>query len=173
VSFRRSRTRRPTLRLLQHLRRLRRPRKIPVTESGEESPVSPYGRSKYFVEQISPTLRRKPELQIRLAQIFNASGCAMDGTIGEDHDPETHSSPSPSIILGLREGVTLLSAPITPQDGTHRDYISMSMTSPTLISRAMQRTQAGKSTSPTSHRRRFFGHGDHRACEKVPGKKCR
>ena len=56
---------------------------------------------------------------------FNASGCAMDGTIGEDHDPETHLIPVIlQAIAGVREGITVFGTDYPTADGTNvRDYI--------------------------------------------------
>lgn len=102
------------------------PEKIPMTEDEKQAPVSPYGRSKLMVEQI---LKDHAAADRRFAfaalRYFNASGCAMDGTLGEDHDPETHLIPVVlQAILGLRERVTLFGDDYPTPDGTNvRDYI--------------------------------------------------
>jgi UDP-glucose 4-epimerase len=56
---------------------------------------------------------------------FNASGCAMDGALGEDHDPETHLIPVIlQAIQGNRPGITVFGTDYPTKDGTNvRDYI--------------------------------------------------
>src|SRR4051795_2766910 len=70
------------------------PDKIPITENEKKAPVSPYGRSKLMVEEIlSDAAAANPKFKFAALRYFNASGCAVDGSIGEDHDPETHLIP--------------------------------------------------------------------------------
>src|SRR5439155_20915628 len=85
------------------------PDKIPITEDEKKAPVSPYGRSKLMVEQIlDDQPKSNPEFKFAALRYFNASGCAMDGTLGEDHDPETHLIPVVlQAIMGLRPGITV------------------------------------------------------------------
>ena len=49
----------------------------------------------------------------------------MDGTLGEDHDPETHLIPVVlQAILGVRPGITVFGTDYPTKDGTNvRDYI--------------------------------------------------
>src|SRR5690606_19280513 len=56
---------------------------------------------------------------------FNASGAASDGTIGEDHDPETHLIPIIfQVALGQRSHVDIFGTDYPTSDGTCiRDYI--------------------------------------------------
>jgi UDP-glucose 4-epimerase len=102
------------------------PDKVPITEDEKKAPVSPYGRSKLLVEQI---LQDVPlgwkDFKFAALRYFNASGCAMDGTLGEDHNPETHLIP---VILqaqlGVRPGITVFGTDYPTKDGTNvRDYI--------------------------------------------------
>src|SRR3954463_11413929 len=70
------------------------PDPIPITENEKQAPVSPYGRSKLMVEHILKDLQGGwKQFKFAALRYFNASGCAMDGTLGEDHDPETHLIP--------------------------------------------------------------------------------
>jgi UDP-glucose 4-epimerase len=102
------------------------PDKIPITEDEKKLPVSPYGRSKLMVEQI---LQDVPlgwkDFKFAALRYFNASGCAMDGSLGEDHDPETHLIPVVlQAIQGLRPGITVFGTDYPTKDGTNvRDYI--------------------------------------------------
>jgi UDP-glucose 4-epimerase len=102
------------------------PDKIPITEDEKKSPVSPYGRSKLMVEQIlADQMVANKNFKFAALRYFNACGCAMDGTIGEDHDPETHLIPVILLaILGMRSGITLFGTDYPTPDGTNiRDYI--------------------------------------------------
>ena len=103
------------------------PDKIPITENEKKAPVSPYGRSKLQVEQILDDLPGGAWKDFKYAALryFNASGCAMDGTLGEDHDPETHLIPVIlQAVLGVRPGITVFGTDYPTPDGTNvRDYI--------------------------------------------------
>jgi len=102
------------------------PDKVPITESEKKAPVSPYGRSKWMVEQILADLPHAwPGFSYAALRYFNASGCAVDGSIGEDHEPETHLIPVIlQAILGVRPGITVFGTDYPTKDGTNvRDYI--------------------------------------------------
>jgi len=100
--------------------------KMPITEDEKKAPVSPYGRSKLMVEQIlSDSANANKRFAFAALRYFNASGCAMDGTLGESHDPEPHLIPVVlQAILGVRDKVTLFGEDYPTPDGTNiRDYI--------------------------------------------------
>ena len=102
------------------------PEKVPITEDQRKAPVSPYGRSKLMVEQVlQDYLQANRRFSYAALRYFNASGCAMDGTLGEDHDPETHLIPCILLaMLGKRPNVTLFGTDYPTPDGTCiRDYI--------------------------------------------------
>jgi UDP-glucose 4-epimerase len=102
------------------------PTRVPITEDERKAPVSPYGRSKLMVEHVLAD-HQVADNDFRYAALryFNASGCATDGTIGEDHDPETHLIPVIlQAIAGVREGITVFGTDYPTPDGTNvRDYI--------------------------------------------------
>jgi len=88
--------------------------------------VSPYGRSKWMVEQVlQDQIIADKSFKFAALRYFNASGCAMDGSLGEDHDPETHLIPVVlQTILGLRPEITVFGTDYPTPDGTNiRDYI--------------------------------------------------
>ncbi len=102
------------------------PDSIPITEKEKQAPVSPYGHSKLMVERIlRDYAAADPAFKFAALRYFNASGCAMDGSIGEDHDPETHLIPVVlQAILGVRPGITVFGTDYPTKDGTNiRDYI--------------------------------------------------
>lgn len=99
---------------------------IPITESESKKPVSPYGRSKWMTEQVLQDLADADKtFKFAALRYFNASGCAMDGAIGEDHDPETHLIPVIlQTLLGVRDKITVFGTDYPTPDGTNvRDYI--------------------------------------------------
>src|SRR5690606_8515129 len=102
------------------------PDTVPITEDEPQTPVSPYGRSKLMVEHILKD-QAEADKNFRFAALryFNASGCATDGSLGEDHDPETHLIPVVlQAILGQRPGITIFGTDYPTPDGTNvRDYI--------------------------------------------------
>lgn len=102
------------------------PDSVPITEDAAKKPVSPYGRSKWMVEQIlMDHAASRRNFSFAALRYFNAAGCALDGTIGEDHDPETHLIPAILLaILGLRPHLTVFGTDYPTPDGTNvRDYI--------------------------------------------------
>jgi UDP-glucose 4-epimerase len=102
------------------------PERVLITEDEKKAPVSPYGRSKLMVEQIlADNMVSNKKFKFAALRYFNASGCAMDGTLGEDHDPEPHLIPVVlQAILGLRPEITVFGTDYPTPDGTNvRDYI--------------------------------------------------
>ncbi len=101
------------------------PQKLPLTEDHPQDPVSPYGKSKLMVEWILDDCDTAWGLKSAALRYFNASGCASDGMIGEDHDPETHLIP---LVLKAVKGeipeLTVFGTDYPTPDGTCiRDYI--------------------------------------------------
>jgi UDP-glucose 4-epimerase len=102
------------------------PDSVPITEDEKKAPVSPYGRSKWMVEQIlNDHVAAEKDFRYAALRYFNASGCASDGSLGEDHDPETHLIPVVlQAIMGQRDKITVFGTDYPTPDGTNvRDYI--------------------------------------------------
>jgi UDP-glucose 4-epimerase len=122
------------------------PDKIPITEDEKKAPVSPYGRSKLMVEQVlADTTGGWKSFKFAALRYFNASGCAMDGSLGEDHDPETHLIPVVlQAIQGTRGGITVFGTDYPTPDGTNvRDYIHVDDLADAHI-KAMEKLETGK-----------------------------
>lgn len=101
------------------------PQKLPVDENEEKKPVSVYGESKLMFEKILnwyDTIYGIKHINLRY---FNAAGAAMDGSIGEKHNPETHIIPiAIEAALGQRPDFQLFGDNYPTSDGTCiRDYI--------------------------------------------------
>lgn len=101
------------------------PQKLPLTEDHPQNPINAYGRSKLMMEWILKDCDRAWDLKSASLRYFNASGCASDGKIGEDHNPETHLIPLVlQAIRGEVPELTVFGTDYPTPDGTCiRDYI--------------------------------------------------
>ena len=101
------------------------PVSVPMTEEHPQAPINPYGWSKRMLEQIIRDCESAWGLRAVFLRYFNASGCAPDAAIGEDHNPETHLIPLILMaIAGERENITVFGDDYPTPDGTCiRDYI--------------------------------------------------
>jgi UDP-glucose 4-epimerase len=122
------------------------PDRVPITEDQPKRPVSPYGRSKLMVEQIlADQVIANKKFSFAALRYFNASGCALDGSVGEDHDPETHLIPvTLQVALGQRDHMQLFGTDYPTPDGTNiRDYIHVEDLADAHIL-AMEKLQPGE-----------------------------
>lgn len=100
------------------------PVKIPIPEDHPKNPTNPYGESKYIVEKILPWYKEIYGINFAALRYFNAAGAALDGSMGEKHNPETHIIPNAiNSILNNSEFI-LYGNDYETRDGTCiRDYI--------------------------------------------------
>jgi len=102
------------------------PAEMPIVERTPCRPVNPYGWSKWFVEQmLRDHAAAERDFSFTALRYFNVAGCAADGTLGEDHSPETHLIPLLLLAaLGKRPGATIFGTDYPTPDGTCiRDYV--------------------------------------------------
>jgi UDP-glucose 4-epimerase len=101
------------------------PHFLPIDESHPKNAINPYGRSKYFVEQILDDYDAAYGLKSICFRYFNAAGADPVGDIGEKHDPETHLIPLVlQVASGLRDSISIYGDDYDTVDGTCvRDYI--------------------------------------------------
>lgn len=101
------------------------PDKLPVTEDEKKAPVSVYGESKLMFESVLDWYERVYEIKNVRLRYFNASGDSEDGSIGEEHDPETHIIPiAIEAAMGKRDRFVIFGDDYKTDDGTCvRDYI--------------------------------------------------
>jgi UDP-glucose 4-epimerase len=78
-----------------------------------------------MVEHILKDVAAAEGLAFAAPRYFNVAGCAPDGTIGEDHRPETHLIPVLlQVAMGKKSHVDLFGTDYPTKDGTCvRDYI--------------------------------------------------
>jgi UDP-glucose 4-epimerase len=101
------------------------PERIPIKEDDAKVPINPYGQSKLQMEQQMHWADVAHDIKWAALRYFNAAGAKADGSIGEDHDPETHLIP---IVLqaaaGQREFIEMFGDDYDTPDGFNvRDYI--------------------------------------------------
>jgi UDP-glucose 4-epimerase len=101
------------------------PEKLPMTEDLPQAPINPYGQTKLDVENALKALATAHGLSFAAFRYFNAAGAAEDGTIGEDHDPETHLIPlAIDAAVGKRPHLQIFGTDYPTPDGTClRDYV--------------------------------------------------
>lgn len=101
------------------------PEKVPITEDTPQKPVNPYGNSKLAFEYALADYAGAYPFGFCALRYFNASGAAEDGTIGEDHNPETHLIPLVfQAAMGKIPNVSIFGTDYPTPDGTCvRDYI--------------------------------------------------
>lgn len=96
-----------------------------LTEASNQSPINPYGASKWMAERMIRDFCEFHEFQSVILRYFNAGGCDPDLEIGERHDPEPHVIPL--AIKGAKDGeftFTINGDDFDTRDGTCiRDYV--------------------------------------------------
>jgi UDP-glucose 4-epimerase len=101
------------------------PASVPIVESLPQSPINPYGQTKLDVENLLKSLSQAHGLSFASFRYFNAAGASEDGSIGEDHNPETHLIPlAIDAAMGKRPQLELYGTDYPTPDGTClRDYV--------------------------------------------------
>ncbi|MCI0742478.1 MAG: UDP-glucose 4-epimerase GalE, partial [Gemmataceae bacterium] len=101
------------------------PEKVPITEDTPQNPINPYGQTKLAMERALSDYARAYDWGYAALRYFNASGASHDGSIGEDHEPETHLIPlAIYAAMGKRPHLEVFGTDYPTPDGTCvRDYI--------------------------------------------------
>ena len=102
------------------------PESMPIVETMPQKPINPYGWSKLFIERVlKDYVEANKDFSFAALRYFNVAGSASDGSIGEDHEPETHIIPVLlNVALGKVPKVTVFGDDYDTPDGTCvRDYI--------------------------------------------------
>ena len=101
------------------------PEALPLVEGMPQAPINPYGQTKLDVENCLKAFAQAYGLSFAAFRYFNASGAAEDGTIGEDHSPETHLIPLViDAATGRRDNIKIFGTDYPTPDGTClRDYV--------------------------------------------------
>ena len=101
------------------------PERMPIAESTDQRPINPYGFTKLVIERALRDYHTAYGLAYASLRYFNAAGARPDGSIGEDHDPESHLIPIVlQVALGQRDAISIFGDDYATPDGTCvRDYI--------------------------------------------------
>jgi UDP-glucose 4-epimerase len=101
------------------------PENIPILETDKTVPTNPYGETKLAIEKMLLWCEKAYGIKYACLRYFNAAGALIDGSIGEDHEPESHLIPIVlQVALGKRKAVQIYGDDYPTPDGTCiRDYI--------------------------------------------------
>lgn len=101
------------------------PEEIPILETTPQKPINPYGESKLMMETIMKWADQAYGIKFVALRYFNVAGAKPDGSIGEDHGPETHLLPIVlQVAQGKREKIAIFGDDYNTPDGTNvRDYV--------------------------------------------------
>ncbi len=104
------------------------PVRTPIDETHPQSPINPYGWSKFMIERMVQDLSAAHGLDAVVLRYFNAAGADPDREIGERHEPETHVVPlAIDAALDPERVFTINGTDFDTRDGTAlRDYIHVS-----------------------------------------------
>lgn len=101
------------------------PKEVPIKETADTNPESPYGETKLMMEKILKWCDKAYDMKFVALRYFNVAGAKLDGSIGEDHSPESHLVPLIlQTALGQRNELTIFGDDYATPDGTCiRDYV--------------------------------------------------
>ena len=100
------------------------PEESPIVETFPIAPVNAYGESKVMVERMLRWFDEIHGIRSVPLRYFNAAGADPSGSLGEEHDPETHLIPLVLRAAATGAPVTVFGEDYPTPDGTCiRDYI--------------------------------------------------
>ncbi|MCR3758294.1 UDP-glucose 4-epimerase GalE [Clostridium felsineum] len=101
------------------------PKNIPILENDATNPTNTYGETKLTMEKMMKWSSKAYGINYVALRYFNVAGALDDGSIGEDHNPETHLIPLIlQVPLKKRPFITVFGTDYATDDGTCvRDYI--------------------------------------------------
>lgn len=101
------------------------PEELPIKETTPQRPINPYGESKLMMETMMKWADQAYGTKFVALRYFNVAGAKPDGSIGEDHGPETHLLPIVlQVAQGTRDEIMIYGSDYDTPDGTNvRDYV--------------------------------------------------
>ncbi|GEN94772.1 UDP-glucose 4-epimerase GalE [Pediococcus ethanolidurans] len=124
------------------------PEHATIKETDIQAPINPYGESKLMMEKIMHWADIAYGIKFVALRYFNVAGAADDGSIGEDHHPETHLIPIVlQVAAGKRAELQIYGDDYATADGTNvRDYVHVTDLADAHIL-AMKYLQAGNNSN--------------------------
>jgi UDP-glucose-4-epimerase GalE len=149
------------------------PETMPMNEETPQRPINPYGFTKLAIERALGDYAAAYGSGYASLRYFNAAGASADGTIGEDHTPETHLIPLViQAATSQRPHIEIFGTDYPTPDGTCiRDYVHVDDLAEAHLL-ALERLQPGRGLAYNLGTGR--GHSVReviRAFEEVTGKK--
>ena len=101
------------------------PKSVPLTETDLTNPTNTYGETKLAMEKMFKWTELAHGIKFVSMRYFNACGAHVFGSIGEDHNPETHLIPLVlEVANGKRDFISVFGNDYDTKDHTCvRDYI--------------------------------------------------
>jgi UDP-arabinose 4-epimerase len=104
------------------------PETLPISETSNQDPINPYGRTKLICENMLKDYEAAYGLRHFILRYFNACGADPEGELVEKHDPETHIIPLALLAASGRiPHLEIFGTDYETPDGSCiRDYIHVS-----------------------------------------------
>ena len=100
------------------------PQCLPLTESHQIQPMSPYGQTKAMIEKMLEDVAQAHGLRFVALRYFNAAGAFPEENLGEQHLHETHLIPLMLDALLMKKPFTIFGNDYQTKDGTAvRDFV--------------------------------------------------
>lgn len=100
------------------------PERVPIKESDRAAPINVYAETKLLTERMLPWYERVHGLHSIALRYFNAAGGALDGSMGQDHEPASHIlTLAIKAALGQHRFILFGDDYSTPDGTCIRDYI--------------------------------------------------
>ncbi len=101
------------------------PKSVPIAEDDPKDPTNPYGESKLIMERMMRWVGEANGIRSVILRYFNVGGALENGSIGEDHRPESHLIPLIlQVPLGRRPHISVFGTDYPTKDGSCiRDYL--------------------------------------------------
>lgn len=101
------------------------PKGSPISEDAPTDPINPYGETKIAMEKMVKWAKEAYGINYIILRYFNVAGASLDGSLGENHNPETHLIPIiMQVVFKQLDHLSVYGDDYKTPDGTCiRDYI--------------------------------------------------